>query len=282
MTERPIPGEGSLLVSADKDLAAGRRYRFKHLSMPIVMRDMSFNEDDPGPGDRIPDFDLPTLDGGCFRSTDLAETGPAILIFGSYTCPVTDSAAPGLKQLHARFGDGVRFVMVSVREAHPGKNVPQPQSMDQKTAHAEQLRDLHGFDFEVAVDDIDGTFHRAMSPKPNSAYIVAEDGTILFRAQWANDTKALAKALEAIAAGKAISRRRSRTNIRSLLGMLPYGVPVFDRAGDGAWLDMWRVAPPLAFLGFIQKALRVGPRGVHVRSRAPSVTSGSSRDRDDK
>ena len=50
MTERAIPGEGSVLVSADKDLAAGRRYRFKHLSMPIVMRDMSFNEDDPGPG----------------------------------------------------------------------------------------------------------------------------------------------------------------------------------------------------------------------------------------
>ena len=116
--------------------------------------------------------------------------------------------------------------------------------MDEKTAHAEQLRDLHGFDFEVAVDDIDGPFHRALSPKPNSAYIVAEDGTILFRAQWANDTKALAEALEAITAGKALSRLQSRDLVRPMLKMLPYGVRVFDRAGKGAWLDMWRAAPP--------------------------------------
>ena len=238
----------------------GRPYSFKHLTLPVVIRDMYFRKDDPDPGDRVPDFDLPTLGGGRFRSTDLAESGPAILIFGSYTCPVTDSAAPGLNQLHARFGDRVRFVMVGVREAHPGKRVPQPQSMDQKMAHAEQLRDLHGFDFEVAVDDIDGTFHRALSPKPNSAYIVAEDGTILFRAQWANDTKALAEALEAITAGKAPSRRQSGAIVVPLLRMLPYGAPVFDRAGKGAWLDMWLAAPPMAFLGLLLRLLRVRPR----------------------
>ncbi len=245
---------------------AGRTYGFKHLSMPVVLRDMYFNQDDPGPGDRVPDFDLPTLAGGRFRSADLAETGPAILIFGSYTCPVTDSAAPGLNQLYARFGDRVRFVMVNVREAHPGKNVPQPQSMDQKMANAVKLRDLHDFDFEVAVDDIDGTFHRALSPKPNSAYIVAEDGTILFRAQWANDTKALAEALEAITAGKALSRLQSRNLVRPMLKMLPYGVRVFDRSGKGAWLDMWRAAPPVAFLGFLFKTLGVGPKSTGTKS----------------
>ncbi len=263
MTERVIKGEDgvSLLDSADNDLKAGRRYRFKHLSMPVVIRDMYFNNDDPGPGDPLPKFDLPTLGGGRFQSADLAETGPAILIFGSYTCPVTDSAAPGLKQLHAGFGDRFRFVMVGVREAHPGKMVPQPDTMDQKMHHAEQLRKFHGFDFEVAVDDIDGTFHRALSPKPNSAYIVAQDGTILFRAQWANDTKALAAALDAIVTGGAPSRRQSRDIVRPMLGMLRYGAPVLDRAGKGAWLDMWRSAPPLALIGSFLKALRIGPRG---------------------
>ncbi len=150
--------------------------------------------------------------------------------------------------------------MVNVREAHPGVNVPQPESMDQKTANAEKLRDLHGFEFEVAVDGIDGTFHRALSPKPNSAYIVGKNGMILFRAQWANDTKALAEALEAITAAKALRRLQSRDLVRPMLKMLPYGVRVFDRAGDGAWLDMWRSAPPVAFLGFLFKTLRVGPR----------------------
>ena len=73
---------------------AGQRYRFERLALPIVLRDLHFNKDDPGPGDRTPTFDLPTVRGGRFRSADLAETGPALLIFGSSTCPMTDSAAP--------------------------------------------------------------------------------------------------------------------------------------------------------------------------------------------
>ncbi len=243
----------------EDSLDAGRRYRFEHLALPTVLRDMYFNRDDPGPGDRVPDFDLPTLGGGSFRSSDLGETGPALLIFGSYTCPVTDSAAPGLNQLHARFGDHVRFVMVAVREAHPGEAVPQPQSLDEKMAHAEQLRDLHGFKFEVAVDDIDGTLHRALSPKPNSAYVLGKDGAILFRAQWANDTKALAAALEPVAAGESPGRSQSGGLVRPMLRLLRNIAPGLDRAGGGAWPDMWRVVPPMAAVGFSLKALRVHP-----------------------
>ncbi len=239
---------------------AGRSYRFEHLALRIVLGDMSYSKDDPGPGDRVPDFDLPTLGGGRFRSTDLGETGPALLIFGSYTCPVTDSAAPGLNELHARYGDRVRFVMVNVREAHPGKAVPQPKALDEKMAHAEQLRDLHGFKLEMTVDDIDGTFHRTLSPKPNSAYVLGKDGTILFRAQWANDTKALAEALEAIAAGESPRRSQSGGLVRPMLRFLRDVAPVLDRAGRGAWGDMWRAAPPMAAMAFALKTLRVRPR----------------------
>ena len=238
----------------------GQRYRFDHLSLLDVMKDMYYSKDDPGPGDRILDFDLPTLGGGRFRSTDLAETGPALLIFGSSTCPVTDNAAPGLNELHARFGDRVRFVMVNVREAHPGKAVPQPKALDEKTAHAEQLRDLHGFKFEVAVGDIDGTLHRALSPKPNSAYVLGKDGTILFRAQWANDTKALAAALDAVVAGESPRRSQSGGVVRPMLRFLRDVAPVLDRAGGGAWGDMWRAAPPMAAMAFALKTLRIRPR----------------------
>ena len=244
----------------EDSLDMGRRYRFEHLAVGLVIKDLYFSKDDPGPGDRTPDFDLPTLGGGRFGSTDLDETGPVLLIFGSSTCPVTDSAAPGLRELHARFGDRVRFVMVDVREAHPGKAVPQPSAFDQKMANAEQLRDLHDLEFEVAVDDIDGTLHRALSPKPNSAYVLDKDGTILFRAQWANDTKGLAAALDAIAAGKSPSRSQSGGVVRPMLRLLRYIAPVLDRAGGGAWRDMWRAAPPMAAIAFAFKVLRVRPR----------------------
>ena len=237
----------------------GRRYRFERLALPLILRDMYYSRDDPGPGDRVPDFDLPTLGGGRFRSSDLGETGPALLIFGSYTCPVTDSAAPGLNELHARFGDRVRFVMVNVREAHPGKAVPQPKALDEKTAHAEQLRDGYGFGFEVAVGDIDGTLHRALSPKPNSAYVLGKDGTILFRAQWADDTKALAAALDAVVAGESPRRSQSGGVIRPMFRFMRNIAPVLDRAGGGAWGDMWRVAPPMAAMAFALKTLHIRP-----------------------
>jgi len=243
----------------------GRQYRFEHLALPLVLKDMYFSKDEPGPGDRVPDFDLPILGGGRFRSTDLGETGPALLIFGSYTCPVTENAAPGLKELHGRFGDRVRFVMVDVREAHPGKAVPQPQTFDEKMEHAQLLRDLHGFEFEVAVDDIDGTLHRALSPKPNSAYVLGKDETILFRAQWANDTNALAEALDAIAAGNAPRRSQSGGVVRPILRQMRNMAPVFDRAGGGAWGDMWRAAPPMAAMALALKLLRISPKKPNAR-----------------
>ena len=241
-------------------MAQTARYRYDHLQLRLVLRDLYFSRDDPGPGDRVPDFDLPTLGGGRFRSTDLGETGPALLVFGSYTCFVTDSAAPGLRELHARFGDRVRFVMVDVREAQPGQAVPQPKTLDEKMAHAKLLRDLHGFEFEVGVDDADGTLHRALSPKPNSAYVLEKVGTNLFRAHWANDTRALAAALETIAAGESPSRSQSGGLVRPMLRLSRNVAPVLDRAGGGAWPDMWLVVPPLAAIGFALKALRIRPR----------------------
>ena len=248
------------MTTATGEQDAGQRYRYDHLALRLVIADMSYSKGDPGPGDRVPDFDLPLLGGGRFRSADLGETGPALLIFGSYTCPVTESAAPGLNELHARFGDRVRFVMVNVREAHPGKAVPQPKTLVEKTAHAEQLRDLHGFEFEVAVDDIDGTLHRALSPKPNSAYVLGKDGTILFRAHWANDGNALAAALDAVAAGTSPSRSQSGGIMPATVRFARNIAPVLDRAGRGAWREMWLVAPPLAAMAFFLKVLRVRPR----------------------
>ena len=45
----------------------------------IVLKDLYFSTDAPGPGDRVPDFDLPTLGGGDFRSTDLSDYADTLL-----------------------------------------------------------------------------------------------------------------------------------------------------------------------------------------------------------
>ncbi|MGE0446554.1 MAG: TlpA family protein disulfide reductase [Vicinamibacterales bacterium] len=238
--------------------------------MRLVLADMRFRGDDPAPGAQVPPFDLVQTDGSRLRAADLASVGPVLLVFGSSTCPVTDNAAPGLKELHRRFGSRVRIVLVNVREAHPGAACPQPLSMEEKICHAQTLRELHGLSFSVAVDDIDGTLHRALSPKPNSAYLLGTDGTILFRAHWANDTAALTRALEAVAAG-AVPAPRQSGGLMPMVRMIPNIAPVLDRAGAGAWADMWRVAPPLAALARILKAVGIGPGLARV---APAPASG--------
>ncbi|ROO50986.1 AhpC/TSA family protein [Micromonospora sp. Llam0] len=233
----------------------GSAYRFDRFTTALLIDDMFFRADAPGAGNRVPEFDLPTLDGGRFRSADLGPL-PVLMVFGSRTCPVTESAGPILRALHAEFAGQVRFVLVNTREAHPGEVFTQPRTTPEKWAHAQELRTHHGFTFEVAVDDIDGDLHRAMTPKPNSAYLLSPTGVIVYRAHWANDGRGLRSALTRASAGQPPVRDASRAMVRPLLravGHLP-GVVAF--AGRGVERDVWRAAAPLAVLGRLSRLFR--------------------------
>lgn len=231
---------------ADASPDAGASYRFHKLSMSILLADMRFAKSDPGPGDLAPEFDLPTISGRRFRTRGLIHHRATLVVFGSSTCPMTDNSTPGLKALYESYGDRIQFMMVNVREAHPGARLPQPETHERKVAHARLLRDLHALPFDVAIDDIDGGLHRAFGAKPNAAYLLRPDGIILFRAHWANETKALARALKQIASGRKLRRRKSSAMIGPMMRMMGDIAPVLRRAGPGAWGDMWRVAAPLA------------------------------------
>ena len=114
----------------------------------------------------------------------------------------------------------------------------------------------------MAVDDIEGTLHRALSPKPNSAYLLNQAGTVLFRALWANDRKELAAALEAVVDGRLPSPSGSGGLIRPMFRLWRHVAPVLDRAGSGAWRDMWSAATPLAAIGFTAKTLGIEPNKI--------------------
>jgi hypothetical protein len=138
----------------------GIRYRVDRPTFAGIMRHLRIPGGDLGAGDRIPRIDLPTTDAGRFSRKSIAADGrPVLLVFASLTCPVTESAGRGLLDLHRTYGNAIRFVVVNVREAHPGAHTPQPRMIDEKTPHARALRSHHGFGFgfEVAVDAIDGT-----------------------------------------------------------------------------------------------------------------------------
>ncbi|RPF20683.1 TlpA family protein disulfide reductase [Myceligenerans xiligouense] len=249
---------------------AGSEYRFERFRTRLLIDDMTFDRDALGPGSRLPEFDLPLLDGGRFTSGALGER-PVLMVFGSRTCPVTESSVPVLKRLHARFGNRVRFVLVNTREAHPGQTIGQPATDAEKHLHAQRLRLHHDIPFEVAVDDIDGTVHRAFSPKPNSAYLVDTTGTITFRFHWANDEPALRRALERAASGNTV-RGRSGAMAGPLLRAVGHLPGIVTAAGSRTGDDIWRAAPPLAVLGALS---RLFP-GLPADRRGPAAAAAAA------
>ncbi|ASR55764.1 TlpA disulfide reductase family protein [Cellulomonas sp. PSBB021] len=245
-------------------------YLFDDLRTRDVLADMRYLPTDPAPGDRIPAFDLPTLDGTRFRSDALGHR-PVLLVFGSQTCPVTRSSVPQLRDLHDEYADRVRFVLVQTREAHPGELLPQPRTDEQKAAHAAAMRDDLHVPFEVAVDDVAGTLHRAVGPKPNSAYVLRPDGTITARVHWANDAAAVRAGVEHVLRGTAPRRRRGST-ARPLLEAIGHLPEVVRRAGSKAERDVWRAVPPLALLGRAAGLLRDLPLDRRGPAAAAALT----------
>lgn len=239
-----------------------RAYDFDHPRLfPDIVNDMYVRKADLGPGDEVGPFDLPTTRGGRFRSAELRADGrPVLLVFGSATCPITESAAGGLKRLHASYGHRVRFVMLAVREAHPGATIPQPHTDEEKAEHAAALEAHHALPFEVAIDELDGTLHRRLGSRPSSAYLIDSSGRILFRAQWSNETEAVGDALAAVAAGQPPPRSTVTRTLPALAKAMGFAGPVHDAAGRGARLDTWRLAPPLGVMMWFSELLFFLPR----------------------
>ncbi|CAN5564187.1 hypothetical protein BH23ACT3_BH23ACT3_05070 [soil metagenome] len=257
----------------------GELYRIQHPTLRVVLGDLTIPSGDPGPGDMVPTFDLPTTDGGRIDNEELRRDGrPMLLVFGSLTCPVTESAGDGLRELHTRYGDRVRFVLVNMREAHPGAAPPQPGTFAEKFEHALALREHHRLPFEVAVDDIDGALHRQFGPRPSSAYIVAPSGEILFRAHWSNVTDAIDGALAAVTAGTTPSRPDVAHTARAMATMTGHADTAFAAAGRGAWSDTWKAAPPFAAMigvsrlfGFLRPSRRGLPTMVTMAAIVTAV-----------
>jgi hypothetical protein len=59
-------------------------YRYPHFRRQLLLEDRAFTGG-VRPGDALPDFDLPTTDGGRVRKADFVGERPLLLTFGSVT-----------------------------------------------------------------------------------------------------------------------------------------------------------------------------------------------------
>ncbi|MDP9365616.1 MAG: redoxin domain-containing protein [Chloroflexota bacterium] len=238
-------------------------YRYPHFTRGILRDDMAFRGG-PRPGEPMPDFDLPTVGGGRLRRRDFAGRRPLLLTCTSITCPMAATMGPGLRRLHAEFGDQVAFAALYVREAHPGGRYPQPATVDRKLAHASAYQELNAFPWPVAVDDIDGTLHRALDPRPNAAYLADARGDVAFRALASNDERVLREGLRALVSGQPLPIGEREPLVIPTLKAIGVMRGVLDLAGQEAVGDVRRELPgvyPLLVLAALFRPLPPLARG---------------------
>ena len=164
-----------------------KRYNYETFTKDLLGKDILKSKftGGPGPGERAPGFAARTLRGDEVRLEESAGARNVVLTFGSATCPFTASSIRGLNDLYDEFRDqGVQFLFVYVREAHPGERLPAHASLAEKVRAAELFRDQEKVDIPIVVDDLRGGIHRKYGTLPNPTFLIDKSGRVAFRTLW--------------------------------------------------------------------------------------------------
>ncbi len=207
------------------------------------------NFDGPAPGTRAPDFQVSDLAGGTRRLLDFPGRF-LVLEFGSITCPLFQSRRRGMSELVARYPE-VSFVVLYVREAHPGGNIPAHGTLADKRRWARELQASLGETREILIDDMDGTVHQAYGGFPNPVFIINRQGCIVYRSVWSNPS-ATAAALARLMAGKPAPREGLFRPARP-----PVLLDTLKRAGKGAARDFFLSLPKMVWKNLVRTNLRI-------------------------
>jgi hypothetical protein len=94
-----------------------------------------------------------------------------------------------IEQLKEKYGkNGVEFVVVYVREPHPGepayRQYVQPQNLEQRRQYARELATTRHMKATVVVDTMDDTVSEQFGSLPNMVYVIDRDGTVAYKATW--------------------------------------------------------------------------------------------------
>ncbi|HEX4809619.1 MAG TPA: tetratricopeptide repeat protein [Bryobacteraceae bacterium] len=145
------------------------------------------------PGDPAPEFTA--IRKGSEEPVTLAQlrnSGPVVLVFGSYTCPNFRAAAGTLNKLYATFKGRIGFYLVYIREAHStddwestrnereGIVLRPATNISERQEHAAMcVRKLH-LDFPALLDGMNGDAEKAYAAWPSKAYVIDGRGNIFF------------------------------------------------------------------------------------------------------
>ena len=165
--------------------------------------------------------------------------GPTVLETGSITCGLYCGRITGMNQLMNEFPD-FNFLLLYVREAHPGSRIPAHASMHDKLACARKLCAAEAEQRTVIVDRLEGTVHQELGAWPNMIFVINANGNIVHRGDW-NHVETTRHVLQKYRDGSLNGL------IDSPFTRAPWRVEarVFRRAGYDALWDFLRQLPML-------------------------------------
>jgi len=164
-------------------------YNYTHFNP----KDYNFSDfKGPKAGEHYINFHAKTIDGKDVKLSDYLGK-PVVLETGSITCPMYANTSSPMNKLQEEYPD-VNFLLLYIREAHPGKRTNATTKIETKTLNAIATEKLYGEKRTILVDDINGTAHKLYGAMPNMTYVISKTGVVKFRANW-SDVKALKKVL---------------------------------------------------------------------------------------
>jgi len=91
-----------------------------------------------------------------------------------------------MKRLHEEYGDRVRFVDVTVRQAHPGETRGAYRTVEEKHDDARAYQADEGIPWPVLIDDLAGTVHQTYGGMSDPVYLIDAVGHVAFYNMWAH------------------------------------------------------------------------------------------------
>lgn len=206
----------------------------------------------PAIGRDAPNFTATTLKGKEVQFHNLI-TQITVLEIGSITCPMFHSRRQSMTRLVENFPE-IRFVVLYVREAHPGERIPHHTSIQEKCKRAIELKTTFDEKRMLLVDNLEGSAHQLYGAMPNSIFVITPNKKIAFKSNW-NDVAATKKVLSKLRRGEAVEKIKSYFK--------PVSPVIFYHtvklAGKGAWLDFlscWTLIFEHLFKGNIREYFR--------------------------
>ena len=154
---------------------------------------------------------------------------------GSLTCPMYVKDINAFQELQDAYPE-IEWLVVYIREAHPGNKLKQADSIEEKIAYAKRSQNDYGERRKIVVDDLAGSWHHDWGLWPNFVYVINPDGICVYRADWSMAEK-FADVLE--------NRDNLNTAERvSHMGSAPWVfIPVTLKGGWLAFWDLIKIMP---------------------------------------